>query len=333
METGRHYALQPGWQLLLRDARIDGASVLRRAALPADLFTSGRATIDAESYFKLFQALDDEAGDPQLAIRLGSAISVEAFDPPLFSAFCSPNLNVALERIARFKPLIGPMQLGVEVGKSKTVLTLEWPTPASAVPPVLVHAELAFFVQLGRIATRSKICPLEVTSPHPASPEKAFRDFFGVALKRGRGARLVFSAEDAARPFLSANERMWEVFEPDLRKRLEGLTKTATTSDKVRAALLEMLPGGAPPMAAVATRLGLSTRTMQRRLQEERAHYQGILDEARLQLAEHYLQNTELPPAEISYLLGFEDPNCFFRAYRGWTGKTPSAARGLSRRA
>lgn len=331
LDRTRPYALQPGWQLLLRDIGIDGRRVLRRAGLPADLLTSGRAAIDSDGYFRLFQALDDEAGDPTLALRLGSAISVEVFDPPLFSAFCSPNLNVALERIARFKPLIGPMALHLAVGKAKTALELTWPTPAARVPPLLVHAELAFFVQLARIATRCRVCPLELTSPHPAAPAAAFTAHFGAPVKRGRVARLVFSAEDAARPFLTANEAMWQVFEPDLRRRLEALERTATSADRVHAALLEMLPGGAPPMTEVADRLGLSARTLQRRLHEEGASYQRVLDQSRLKLANHYLTQTELSPAEISYLLGYEDPNCFFRAYRGWTGTTPSAARGASR--
>lgn len=322
----RPYAVHPGWRLLLRDAGIDPASVLRRAGLPADLFARDRTFLDADDYFRLFRGIEETADEPGIALRLGSAISVEAFDPPIFAAFCSPNLNTALERIARYKALIGPIVLHVDVGRAKTTMTLEWP-PATRAPAVLVQTELAFFVQLARIATREHVCPQEAASPYEAEPAAAFTRYFGVPVKKAKAARLVFRAEDAARPFLTINEKMWEVFEPELARRLSDLDRTATTADRVRAALLELLPGGAPPMAAVAHKLGTTARTLQRRLQDEDDSYQGVLSRTRQELASHYLQNTDLPPAEISYLLGYENPNCFFRAFRGWTGITPTQAR------
>ena len=82
----------------------------------------------------------------------------------------------------------------------------------------------------------------------------------------------------------------------------------------------------------MATRLGTSGRTLQRRLQEEGTTFQGLLGEPRHALARHYLQTTTLSSAEISFLLGFEDPNSFFRALSAWTGETPERARESLRR-
>jgi AraC-like DNA-binding protein len=327
MAKTRPYVILPGWRLLLRDAGINPASVLRRARLPADLFARDRAFVDADDYFRLFQGIEEEAHDPAVALRLAAAVSAEVFDPPMFAAFCSPNLNKALERIAHYKALIGPMVLKLEVGRTQTSMTIDWPTPTRPIPAVLVQSELAFFVQLARIGTRERICPMEVFAPHPAEPAAAFTRYFGVPVKKGRRARIIFSAEVAAAPFLTANEKMWEVFEPELRRRLSDLDQAASTVERVRAALLEMLPGGAPPMAAVAEKLGTTARTLQRRLSDEEDSYVRLLSRTRHELASHYLHKTQLPPAEISYLLGYEDPNCFFRAFRGWTGVTPLQAR------
>ena len=84
-------------------------------------------------------------------------------------------------------------------------------------------------------------------------------------------------------------------------------------------------------MAAVAGKLGTSSRTLQRRLHEEEHTYQGVLNRTREELARHYLGRTDLPGSEISYLLGYEDPNCFFRAYQDWTGATPAQSRATFR--
>lgn len=84
-------------------------------------------------------------------------------------------------------------------------------------------------------------------------------------------------------------------------------------------------------MEAICKKLGVSTRTLQRRLQEEGGSFQQVLDQVRTSLAQHYLARTELPGAEIAFLLGFEEPNSFYRAFRGWTGKTPDHVRQLAR--
>jgi AraC-like DNA-binding protein len=323
MASARPYVLLPGWRLLLQDAAIDPASVLRKAALPGDLFDRDRVLVEAEDYFRLFLAIEEEAKDPAIALRLATAVSPGVFDPPIFAAFCSPNLNVALERIARYKPLIGPMAMDLDVGIAETVMTISWPALTKPVPAILEHTELAFFVQLARIGTRASICPTEVCSTHMAEADDLFTRYFGTPLRKGRVARLVFSAKDAAMPFLTANDRMWEVLGPELQRSLASHERAASTADCVRATLLEMLPGSSPSMALVAQKLGTSARTLQRRLHGEEKSFGSILKQTRYELASHYLHHTELPPAEISYLLGYEDPNCFFRAFRGWAGVTP----------
>lgn len=71
----------------------------------------------------------------------------------------------------------------------------------------------------------------------------------------------------------------------------------------------------------------MSTRTLQRRLQVEGQSFQGLLNQTREKLASHYLTHSALSGAEISFFLGFEDPNSFFRVFHQWTGATPEATR------
>jgi len=135
-------------------------------------------------------------------------------------------------------------------------------------------------------------------------------------------------APDAAeRPFLTANAGMWQVFEPELQRRLADLDVAEDTSGRVRSALLELLPSGASSIEDVADRLAVSKRTLQRRLHDEGTNYQLELGAVRERLAKHYLTRTTVSGAEIVLLLGFNDPNAFYRAFHGWTGKTPEALR------
>jgi AraC-like DNA-binding protein len=241
----------------------------------------------------------------------------------LFGHLVSPFVSC----VAKYKRLICDTVLKVEVTDNATTIGAERLDKSAQPPATLVLTELVFLVQLSRIATRERIRPLEVRSPILPGKANDFTEFFGVSVRRGDVPQVRFSSADASRPFLTANESMWTFFEKELNKRLADLTESATMRDKVHAVLLELLPAGVASMDAVAKKLGVSSRTLHRRLKEEHLTFQKVLDDTREALAMHYLKSSPISGAEISFLLGYEDPNSFFRAFSGWTGTTPESAR------
>ena len=99
---------------------------------------------------------------------------------------------------------------------------------------------------------------------------------------------------------------------------------------QVRVRLTEQLSSGHATQDSVADALHMSLRTLQRRLNNEGTSYRGLLDETRRELAAHYMAESHRPINEITYLLGFSEPSNFSRAFRRWTGKSPSAYRAQS---
>lgn len=73
--------------------------------------------------------------------------------------------------------------------------------------------------------------------------------------------------------------------------------------------------------------MGVSSRTLQRRLASEGVSFREVLQATRELLARHYLTNTQLTYAEVAFLIGFDEPTSFFRAFREWTGETPERVR------
>ena len=325
--TSNTYALDSTWRPLLKDLGLSAANVLRRAGLPEDLLTRPEVRLEAEEFHRFWGGLELELGDPLFPLQLCQAVRSEAFSPALFAALCSPNFLVAVQRIARYKALVAPVQLRVSDETERMTLDLEWPNDHHQPPASLAVTELLFFVGLARMGTRETLRPLWVTTPTPPSPAAAYAEFLGVEIRSGLRHQIAFSRQDAVRPFLTTNEGLWAAFEPQLRTRLAELDATVTVAQRVRAVLLEALPSGQSDMDTVSRKLAMSRRTLQRQLEAEGLSYTELLREARQALALHYLNKTELPVAEIAFLLGFEEPNSFYRAFRVWTGWTPEVIR------
>lgn len=321
------YALDSTWRPLLADLGVCAPNVLRRADLPHDLLTRQSVRLDAADFHRFWEGLDAEMADPLMPLRVCQAVRSESFSPALFAALCSPNFLIAMQRLARYKALVAPIRLTVcEVGEQVT-LTLIWPDATNQPPASLAVAELLFLVALARMGTREPLRPLWVATITPPAPDDTYAAFLGVSMRSGPRHQIGFARADVVRPFLTSNDGLWAAFEPALRTRLAALDATVTVGQRVRAVLLEALPGGLVDMQAVARTLAMSRRSLQRHLEAEGLTYQTVLQQTRLALAQHYLNNTALRAAEIAFLLGFEEPNSFFRAFRCWTGHTPNRMR------
>ena len=137
--SAERYLLDPGLRLLLarpRHLRHERSAPRR---LAGDILTRDQPRLPAADYYALWQALGEESGDPNLPIRVGQAISVESFSPPIFAALCSPNLAVAARRIATYKKLIGPMRLSVSSAETEIALRFDWRSQATP-PEVLASS-------------------------------------------------------------------------------------------------------------------------------------------------------------------------------------------------
>lgn len=320
------YALEPGVRAALTDLGLNPTAVMLRAGLRPDLLAGGPVWLSQDDFFSLWRSLEVEVGHPNLPLLIAETLSPELFAPPVFAALMSTDLNTAAQRIAVYKKLVGPLCVTVDVDTERTTICLAWPG-GSEPPSTLVLTELLFWVALTRIGTREHVEPLQVAAFTAPEDMVAYQDFLGTKVDASGTASVTFAAADAARPFLTANEAIWEVFEPQLRRRLADLDLDARFSERVGAVLLELLPVGRTTVANVASELAVSPRTLHRELASEGASFQHILNTTREQLARHYLTNRALSAAQIAFLLGYAEPSSFYRAFRNWTGTTPEQTR------
>lgn len=321
------YTIDSGFRAILAEVGVDHVHVLRHAQLPEDLLNGDEVRVPADAFLRFGAALEELIPDDAFWVTLVEAMSPEWFSPSVFAALCSPDLVTAGERLARFKPLMGPITLEVAPTPEGVRFRYRW-LPGLVTPPAYMHAlEALFIVRLARLGTRRHVRPLAVTVPALPRNPLPFEQYLGVRMTRGESLDVVFSQQDVERPFMTANPGMWKIFEPELRKRLADLDQSATFTMRTRAVLVEALPAGQVSMAHVARRLAVSSRTLQRRLREEGTSFKDVVQATRESLARHYLERTRLSATEVAYLLGFEEATSFFRAFHRWTGTTPEAWR------
>ncbi|MEM9777716.1 MAG: AraC family transcriptional regulator ligand-binding domain-containing protein [Chloroflexota bacterium] len=322
------YVLETGFQMKAKDFDLSIPDVLRYAKLPQDLFLKSPVTITGEEYLKLWGGIEYVMrDDPAFPLKIGQSVSAESFSPTLFSCLSSQNLTIALERIKKYKPLVGPLRFELEKSKDSVSFALRDEEGGDNLPWSLLAGELVFWTQIGRMSTREHIVPLTVHFMHDLPEQSQYEAYFGTQVTRSSFNGLTFSLEDAERPFLSANAQMWSIFEPALNKRLQDLNQESSFSERVRASLMEILASGQYSMSDVASKLAISNRTLQRRLAAENTTFQKELEQIREELAFHYLSTSDYTNNQIAFLLGYEEATSFYRAFRNWTGQTPEQVR------
>jgi Arabinose-binding domain of AraC transcription regulator, N-term len=162
------YALDTTWRTVLKDLGVVPANVLRRAALPDDLLQQPSVRLAPEDYYRLWDSVEVETGDPLFPIRLYQAIRSESFSPPLFAALCSPNLLVAAQRIARYKTLVAPMRLNIAEARNVVTVELIW-LDAPLSPPVSLVANGAALLRVARAYGHPRIGASDRRHDHDAT--------------------------------------------------------------------------------------------------------------------------------------------------------------------
>jgi len=197
---------------------------------------------------------------------------------------------------------------------------------------VLNECCFAWVLSIARHGTGTRLSPLRVEFVQPRAHAKTIERHFGCPVICGASRNaIVFRASDAQRPFVTRNAELLAMLAPQFEEELKQENGDGDFVERVRIAIQQKLTGRRPTIEDIADELHISSRTLQRRLQDDGFNFQRVLEEARHQLARHYLSNSVLELNEAAYLLGYGDANSFVRAFRTWEGVPPARWREKQR--
>jgi AraC-like DNA-binding protein len=319
----------------LEELGVPPRDVLRQAGLPSGLFDQEKILLTTDELFALYRGLQ-ACGDPAIGLRLGTENRVERYDPIAIAAVSSRSLRDALQRLARYKQLTCPEAIDLAERSDEALVQFRWLLAQETEPPVLVDVCFGFVVNIARRATGGLVNPKRIELPGPARNADMYAAHFGCPVRfEVRQNTIVFGRADLDRPFLTHNADLFATVARQLEAELAQALAAKGIAEQVKGVLKPLLAGRRPGVGDVARELRLSSRTLQRRLADDGVTFQQLMQEARRELARHYLLHSSLELNETAYLLGYGDAHSFFRAFHDWEGSPPGQwrARHAPRRA
>jgi AraC-like DNA-binding protein len=181
-----------------------------------------------------------------------------------------------------------------------------------------------------RRLTGTRLVPTHVKLAHQRDgkcPEMT--EFFGAEVEFGAAVDEVsFAPASRDMPVVSADHHLNKILigycEEALRRRP---TKRGPFRSSVENAIVPLLPHGKARADEISRRLGVSQRTLARRLSSERMNFSSVLENLKIDLAEHYLADDGLSISQVAWLLGYQEVSSFTHAFKRWTSKTPRQVR------
>ena len=328
----KHFRFSGSTLQRLEELGVRAPAVLRRAGLPQAFINQARALLNTEELFALWRAVGEVSTDPSIGLLLGTETKTERFHPIGLAALSSENFGSAIDQMARYKQLTCPEEILQEKDDEEWSIQFRWLLADEVEPPVLIECCFAWVLSTARVGTGTRISPVRVEFVQPRAHVRTIERHFGCPVVCGtpRNA-IIFRATDANRPFVTRNAELLGILAPQFDEELKEENGDENFIEHVRIAIQQRLTGRRPTIEDIADALHIGSRTLQRRLQDDGASFQRVLEEARHQLARHYLNNSVLELNEAAYLLGYEDGNSFVRAFRTWEGVPPARWREQQR--
>jgi AraC-like DNA-binding protein len=321
---------------LLRRAaehHVPGEALLAAAGLTRAALDQPEARVPRGAYHLAFERAAALAGQPDFGLLCGERPDLEAFHVVGHLLAGQPTVGAALERLIAFQRLLDDASSSAlrRAGERATFVTLE-PSPALARPRHAAEFAVAAFITNLRLHTAGRFAPTRVAfvHPRPASLDRHVRFFRVVPEFAAAAIEVEMDASALALPLVSplvGLARHLERYAGELLARLVGDDLPA----RVKRTVLAALPAGPPSLQASARALGTSPRTLQRRLAALGETFQAIVDRARHEAVQHYLEHDDSKLDHVAAAVGFTDARSLRRASRRWFGSGASAVRRTRR--
>ena len=312
---------------------IDPKPLLQNHNIDRKLIEDPNARFDYVKIDQLWYDATVIADDPNFGLRAAKYWHPSTLGALGYAWLTSTSLRTALDRLARYMSILtegASLEVDViHIGEADEELSVHLNFEAiSKQQPTRTDSFMAMLLTMCQANCGEDFHPTSVSLTHdkPDDPAEFFALFecpiyFGAAENRFN-----ISKEIADKRLISANPQLALINDQIIIETLAKLEKDNIIA-QVKTEILKQLPSGKVTDATVADAIHIAQRSLQRKLQKESTTFRTILNDLRKELAQKYLQNSSMNLIDIAFNLGFGEYSSFSRAFKNWTGITPSAFR------
>jgi len=310
---------------------LDRRALFESVGVDPDAAVDPRIMVPDTDYYALFETIArSEPASLDLPLRVGGTMQCDDYGAFGLAWKSAVNLRGSYERAERYARLLTSVaSYQVEEGDGGAYMRLHRDGERHLGLRLSNEATIASLVTISQEVCTTAFRPLAVYFRHGAPGSAvAHERHFGCPLHFGsdRDALLV-PRELLQRPNRLGDATIARFFDTHLVSELSETDDDASLEHRVRIEVSQALSNGVPKISDIASGLGLSGRTLQRRLSEQGYSFQQLVDAARRELAERLLKDTDYPLAEVAFLTGFSEQSALNRAFKRWAGQTPRSYR------
>ena len=313
----------------LRERGIAVLPLLSKAGLGIEQIDDRGARIKVRSQIKLVQLAADALQDDLLGFHLARDYDLREIGLLYYVLASSEVLNDALRKGWALSGITNEGVL-LRLRGRKSVIALDCSGVERRSDCHQIEFWLLSLVRLCRQLTNRRLIPSRIRLVHYRKKTPAeFRSLLGWEIEFGSGVdELVFPGVATLMPIGSADSHLNELLMKYCDEALAHRAAARTTlRSSVENAMAPLLPHGKANAVEIARRIGMSHRTLARRLSVEGLTFSEIAEDLRGDLARHYLRGGDLPISQIAWLLGYRQVSAFTHAFKRWTGMTPTQSR------
>jgi AraC-like DNA-binding protein len=305
-------------------------AVLASVGLAPAALAGPEARIDFARHAALIEAAAAALDDPCFGLHFGAGLDPLDAGAIAYLAANSPDLQAALENYRTYLATVTEgFRASLQRDGRLVRLVVTAQDPAAPPGGQCYEFALAATMNICRFVVGRRLTPRRVEMRHPRSDHRAsFEKYFGVPVRfAAADYALTLEAAQLALPCRSADPRLFRIVKAYCDEALARSRRAESFRAQVENLVASLLPTGTATTAHVAATLGVSERSLSRRLAEEGTSFRDIVQQQRRQMAHRYLDDPAIRPTQVAYLLGYAQPSAFSHAFRRWTGVSPAAYR------
>lgn len=313
------------------DGSVDKDALLRSVGIDPDGPVDPKQMLDDTEYYALLERIAEvDPNTISLPLRVGAAMRCDEYGAFGLAWKSATHLRGSFERAERYAQVLTSVSTyELEPSDDGGFMHLNRAGERRLGLRLSNEATIASIWSITRQVATQEHAPLGIYFKHPP-PEtlEHHESYFGCPVYFGTDRdALHISTEALETPNQLGDVGLSRFFESHLEEEVEKLSDDSSLEKRVQIRIADTLSEGVPTITSIAKHLGMSGRTLQRRLSDRGSSFQKLVDESRRQLAERLLQQTDYSLAEVAFMTGFSEQSAFTRAFKRWAGQTPRSYR------